>query len=82
MVGPWPSPTRAGCSPRIVSGARVGTSFLQLAEAIGARRGDLDPVAIVEFLDLGKVYEGRTLLPEIRRLRPGTVYELREAISR
>jgi asparagine synthetase B (glutamine-hydrolysing) len=61
-----------------VSGARVGTSFLQLAEAIEARRGDLDPAAIVEFLDLGKVFEGRTPLPKIRRLLPGTVYELRD----
>ena len=61
-----------------VSGPRVGTSFLQLAETIGARRGDVDPAAVVEFLDLGKVYEGRTLLPGIRRLLPGTVYELRD----
>ena len=61
-----------------VSGTRVGTSFLQLAETIGARPGDVDPAAVVEFLDLGKVYEGRTVLPEIRRLRPGTVYELRD----
>ncbi|MEX1265195.1 MAG: asparagine synthase-related protein [Actinomycetota bacterium] len=60
------------------SGARVGTSFLQLAETIGARRGDVDPAAVVEFLDLGRVYEGRTLLPGIRRLLPGTVYELRD----
>jgi asparagine synthetase B (glutamine-hydrolysing) len=61
-----------------VSGARVATSFLQLAEAIGAARGDIDPAAVVEFLDLGKVFEGRTLLPEIRRLQPGAVYELRD----
>ena len=61
-----------------VSGMRVGTSFLQLAEAIGARRRDVDPAAVVEFLDLEKVFEGRTLLPEIRRLLPGTVYELRD----
>ena len=50
----------------------------QLAEIIGAKRGDLDPAAVVEFLDLGKVYEGRTLHPEIRasarhgiRIAPG-----------
>ncbi len=61
-----------------VSGARVGTSFLQLAEAIGARRSDVDPAAVVELLDLGHVHEGRTVLPEIRRLLPGTVYELRD----
>jgi asparagine synthetase B (glutamine-hydrolysing) len=61
-----------------VSGARVATSFIQLAETIGARRGDVDPAAVVEFLDLGKVYEGRTLLKDIRRLLPGTVYELRD----
>ncbi len=61
-----------------VTGTRVGSSFLQLAETIRARRGDVDPTAVVEFLDLGKVYEGRTLLPEIRRLLPGTVYELRD----
>ena len=61
-----------------VAGERVGTSFLQLAEIIGAKRGDVDPAAVVEFLDLGKVYEGRTLHPEIRRFRPGTVYELRQ----
>jgi hypothetical protein len=60
------------------AGARVGTSFLQLAETIGARRGDVDPSAVAEFLELGKVYEGRTLLPEIRRLAAGTVYELRD----
>ncbi len=60
-----------------VSGARVSTSFLQLAETIGARRSDVDPAAVVEFLDLGKVFEGRTLLPEIRRLLPGAVHELR-----
>jgi asparagine synthetase B (glutamine-hydrolysing) len=59
-----------------MAGARVGTSFLQLAETIGAKGGDLDPAAVAEFLDLGKVYDGRTLLPEIRRLAPGTVYEL------
>jgi asparagine synthetase B (glutamine-hydrolysing) len=67
-----------GMFDAFVSGARVATSFLQLAETIGARRGDVDPAAVVEFLDLGKVYEGRTLLQEIRRLMPGTVYELRD----
>ena len=61
-----------------VSGVRVGSSFLQLAETISARRRDVDPAAVVEFLDLGKIFEGRTLLPEIRRLLPGTVYELRD----
>ncbi len=61
-----------------VTGTCVGSSFLQLAEANRARRTDLDPAAVVEFLDLGKVYEGRTLLKDIRRLLPGTVYELRD----
>ena len=60
------------------AGARVGTSFLQMAETIGARRDDLEPAAVAEFLDFGKVFEGRTLLPKIRRLAPGTVYELRD----
>jgi hypothetical protein len=62
-----------------LAGARVGTSFLQLAEIVRAKRGDVDPAAVVEFLDLGKVYEGRTLHSDIRRFRPGTVYELRHA---
>jgi hypothetical protein len=68
----------AGAFDAFVSGARVSTSFLQLAEAVEARQQDVDPVSIVELLELGKVHDGRTLLPEIRRFRPGTVYELRD----
>jgi asparagine synthetase B (glutamine-hydrolysing) len=60
-----------------VSGTCVGTSFLQLAAMNGARSSDIDPAAVVEFLDLGNIYEGQTLLPAIRRLQPGAVYELR-----
>jgi len=67
-----------GMFDAFVSDARIATSFLQLAEAIGAQRADIDHAAVVEFLDLGKIYEGRTLLPKIRRLLPGTVYELRD----
>jgi hypothetical protein len=62
-----------------VEGARIGTSFLQLAETCGASTSDVDSAAVVEFLDLGRVYEGRTVLPAVRRLASGVVYELRDA---
>jgi asparagine synthetase B (glutamine-hydrolysing) len=66
-----------GTFDAFVCGERVGSSFLELADAIGARRGDVDPAAVVEFLDFGKAFEGRTLLQGIQRLTPGHVYELR-----
>ena len=67
-----------GMFDAFVSGTRVGTSFLQLAETIGAGRGEVDPAAVVELLELGKIIERRTLLPAVRRLVPGTAYELRD----
>jgi len=46
----------------------VSTSFLDLARLLDLGRDDLDPEAIVEFLNAGMVFFGRTLFPQIRRI--------------
>jgi Asparagine synthase len=58
------------------SGA-VSTSFLALCDRRGVTFSDVDPLAVAELLDLGHVYGERTLIPAIRPLLPGRVYELR-----
>lgn len=60
-----------------VCGATASTSFLGLCERARIRFADLDPSAVAEFLDLGHVYGERTLVPSVRPLPPGRVYELR-----
>jgi len=46
----------------------VSTSFLDLARLLGLGRADMDPDAIVEFLNASMVFFGRTLFPQIRRI--------------
>lgn len=46
----------------------VSTSFLDLARLLGLGRDDIDPDAVVEFLNAGMVFFGRTLFPQIRRI--------------
>jgi hypothetical protein len=50
------------------AGGIVSTSFLGLARSLGLTCADLDPEAVVEFLNTGMVFFGRTLLPQIRRI--------------
>ena len=59
-----------------LAGGTAATSFLELCEVKGVGFADLDPHAVAELLDLGLVYERRTLVPSIRVLEPGRVYEL------
>jgi hypothetical protein len=58
------------------AGDAVSTSFLQLCDRAHVQLSDIDPHAVAELLDLGNVYRGRTLVPSIRQLTPGHVYEL------
>ena len=46
----------------------VSTSFLDLARLLRLGRDDLDPDAMVEFLNTGMVFFGRTLFPPIQRI--------------
>ena len=46
----------------------VATSFLDLARLLGLSRADMDPHAVVEFLNTNMVFFGRTLFPQIRRI--------------
>ena len=46
----------------------VGTSFLQLARLLRLPSTAMDPEAIVEFLNLGRLFFGLTFFPQIRRI--------------
>jgi asparagine synthase len=59
-----------------LAGDAVSTSFLGLCDRANVQFSDLDPHAIAELLDLGNVYLDRTLVPSVRPLTPGFVYEL------
>jgi len=50
------------------SSSGISTSFLDLAKAQGSRAADLDPEAVVEFLQFGYTAFGRTLLKNIVKL--------------
>ncbi|MGZ6679823.1 MAG: asparagine synthase-related protein [Solirubrobacteraceae bacterium] len=58
------------------AGSTVSTSFLALCDAGSVSFADSDPYAIAELLDLGNLYGQRTLVPSIRLLPAGRVYEM------
>jgi len=57
---------------------QASTSFFEMVRAARLGPGDMDEEAVVEFLQLGRVFRGRTLFPSIRRLRHDELLRFRE----
>ncbi len=55
----------------------VGTSFLDIVALENLHTEDLDPEAVVEFVQFGCIYSGRTLFSQIRKLDPDMIVESR-----
>lgn len=49
-------------------GSLVGTSFLEVAAAVGATPAEVDPDRVVEFITKGMLFHQRTLVPQVRQL--------------
>ena len=60
-----------------VSPQFVGTSFLESVAREGLRSEDLDPEAVVEFLQFGCIYFGKTFFNSVRRIEADEIVESR-----
>jgi asparagine synthetase B (glutamine-hydrolysing) len=60
-----------------VSPQFVGTSFLEIVSLKGLRPDDLDPDSIVEFLQFGCVYFGKTFFNSVKRIDADVIVESR-----
>jgi hypothetical protein len=55
----------------------VGTSFLDMVSLEGLTTEDLDPEAVVEFLEFGCIYSGKTFFDRIRKIDADAIAESR-----
>jgi asparagine synthase (glutamine-hydrolysing) len=69
---------RLGVKPLLyrMRGSEIAfASTLPAIEASGSSRGEIDPEAVLEFLEFGFVTDERSIDPEIRKLPPASILE-------
>src|SRR5262249_30590801 len=68
---------RLGVKPLVYAATRDGISFASSVAALRAAdlAGEIDPEAMLEFLEFGHVTEARTIFKEARKAPPATIVE-------
>jgi asparagine synthase (glutamine-hydrolysing) len=71
---------RLGVKPLVYAPSKAGLAF---ASTVGALRAaglvhDLDPTAVLEFLEFGYVTDERTIYADARKLKPATILEWKD----